>query len=1110
MALPPGITREHVERALHQLAAGVPHPFGASSDYDLVADGKRYAPKAVAGLAASLASGRDYGPADFSGGDGPGSANAVLRSLGFVITRKDTAVVEAGGSVGPAFTADDCTLFDRNQSGKAWDSITPGDQDGFKDLRRRLKSAAEHLAPRASRAGLPFASVASLPNPNGRVPREIWSCVFPRSVGNKSFALQFALIINGQGAEVCCCLGSGSSQDADPERVRQNRADWISLQARLRSVSPDLRHQLEAQLHDRWQLRRSWLLEPGRRDFANMSEWLGFAASAQGAGASISRNLSPDELEGASTRMLAELTSDIELFLPLFGHLYDASATPGERETLGGGTPGPLRLHPRVEREIRAIHRDMTGRGELISAERLQQTYASFKERFGPAVLRELSGEPLLKLIKGFDHDGLIYWLEFKDDDEFPAAFGSIAGGSAFKYAVYKKRETGAWTTGTPTAQREISVAEAVRIATEHRDQLLQACQLVAALPEDAAEEDYARLQNDLVRLAPDVQDSAWGHKYLSLLFPQRLDDYHAVAYQRFHLVRLLQEPSSVEGRYVNAGRFVLLQRHLGWPMNHVTTVLNRRHGSPYRYWRIGTTAGDAGQSYWDAMRTKGVVSIGWSKLGNLSTMLGMDDPKDAIKKKLDEAYPADPRVTGRAAQQITHFCRTIKEGDYVVASDGATALGIGRVTGGYEFGQGEAFPHRRSVEWLSLGAWQLPTTEGLRTTVYEYRKRPENLIAIEQRVLDVDAPTPAPPDPPVIGPTVESRPLRWTAGGMVGRIQDVLTRKGQVILYGPPGTGKTHWAEIASKELAALWNAGAAFNTLDANQQAAVLSASPESFVRYCSFHPGYGYEDFIEGYRPVLVEGSIRFELRDGVFKRLCDAARRHPHRRYYLIIDEINRGDIPRIFGELLTLLEMSKRDTPVLLPLSGAAFTVPRNVFVIGTMNTADRSIALLDAALRRRFGFIELLPDVSVLGSTAIHGIALGAWLGELNRRIATHIGRDGRNLQVGHSYFLADGRPIQEVGQLIRVLQEDVLPLLEEYCYDDWPTLQRLLPGLVNASERCFRVELFAANRVDDLIQAMMSSMPEVATSSTAVAAEALASGSEPEDDDADADVSSV
>ena len=281
--------------------------------------------------------------------------------------------------------------------------------------------------------------------------------------------------------------------------------------------------------------------------------------------------------------------------------------------------------------------------------------------------------------------------------------------------------------------------------------------------------------------------------------------------------------------------------------------------------------------------------------------------------------------------------------------------------SGDYLHEPGSDFPHRRPVEWLSLDEWKMPEPEGLQTTVHRLKKYPVNLVEAERRSLGGPVVVPPPRPSTTASKGGESPQL----GGVSGRIQSVLERKGQVILYGPPGTGKTFWAERAALELASYSLAGKPFDQLSDDEKAEVVGG-PESLgtVRMCCFHPAYGYEDFIEGYRPELHEGRMTFALRDGIFKQLCRDAEAQPERQFYLIIDEINRGDIPRIFGELLTVIEKDKRGKSVILPLSRSAFRVPPNVLLIGTMNTADRSIALLDTALRRRFGFVELMPDVS--------------------------------------------------------------------------------------------------------------------------------------------------
>jgi 5-methylcytosine-specific restriction protein B len=244
--------------------------------------------------------------------------------------------------------------------------------------------------------------------------------------------------------------------------------------------------------------------------------------------------------------------------------------------------------------------------------------------------------------------------------------------------------------------------------------------------------------------------------------------------------------------------------------------------------------------------------------------------------------------------------------------------------------------------------------------------------------------------------------------------------------------------------------------------------------------------------------------FTQRDGIFKKLCrDAA--GSDRKFILLIDEINRGDIPRIFGELLTLLEKNKRGQEVILPLSGEKFSVPPNVFVIGTMNTADRSIALLDTALRRRFGFVELMPDSSTLSGAIAGGeIPLGQWLDALNSRIREHIGKDARNLQIGHAYLLDDnGIPVTDFVKFSRIIAEDIIPLLEEYCYEDFGALTQILgEAMVDESRQRVREELFTPTRRQDLIQALLAPTPDLSTSQEAVAQPIPAQEAEDESDE--------
>ena len=269
-------------------------------------------------------------------------------------------------------------------------------------------------------------------------------------------------------------------------------------------------------------------------------------------------------------------------------------------------------------------------------------------------------------------------------------------------------------------------------------------------------------------------------------------------------------------------------------------------------------------------------------------------------------------------------------------------------------------------------------------------------------------------------------------------------------ILYGPPGTGKT-WntvnyalAIIEDKSLDELeredrQEVKRRFDKLKAGGQIAMVT-----------FHQNFTYEDFIEGIRPVLGDGeseNIKYELSKGVFRRISDRASTDTHSKYVLIIDEINRGNIAKIFGELITLIERSKRlgrddEATVTLPYSKDDFGVPDNLYIIGTMNTADRSIALLDTALRRRFEFIAMMPDSSHdLISTDIEGVNGRRLLAAMNERIRFLLDREH---QIGHTYFI-DVDNVNNIDFLSKGFKTKIIPLLQEYFYDNWEKIDLAL-----------------------------------------------------------------
>ncbi len=286
-------------------------------------------------------------------------------------------------------------------------------------------------------------------------------------------------------------------------------------------------------------------------------------------------------------------------------------------------------------------------------------------------------------------------------------------------------------------------------------------------------------------------------------------------------------------------------------------------------------------------------------------------------------------------------------------------------------------------------------------------------------------------------------------------------------ILYGPPGTGKTYNTIIKAMEIIN----NAKYDSVD-NKQYEELKKDFDTLkqqgqIEFVTFHQSYSYEEFVEGIKPSTNCGQIEYKIENGIFKEMCIKANSDPENNYVLIIDEINRGNISKIFGELITLIEEDKRiksngvndiddldlnldDTSktensiiVKLPYSQMNFGVPNNLYILGTMNTSDRSIASIDIALRRRFKFIEMMPKSELV---ADFGCGFQTIFEKLNTKIKILLDRDH---QIGHSYFINTKYANADINTLKEIWFSEIIPLLNEYFYCDWEKLKLVIPGFI-------------------------------------------------------------
>lgn len=423
--------------------------------------------------------------------------------------------------------------------------------------------------------------------------------------------------------------------------------------------------------------------------------------------------------------------------------------------------------------------------------------------------------------------------------------------------------------------------------------------------------------------------------------------------------------------------------------------------------------------SMWDEFYKSGIMGIGWDDVTDLKEFSSKEEIKDYMKKVYDPSYSYKNN-----AHCLWQFANEIKVGDVIFVKKGMhKIIGKGIVTSDYIYDTARStYKHIRKVDWQNKGEWEHPGQAVMKTltNISAYPDYVQKLLALFAEDTSEEVSEQKEIKYPLYSKDDFLNEV-YMDEDTYNTLTELLEAKYNVILQGAPGVGKT----FAAKRLAY-----------------SIMGQKDTSRVAMVQFHQSYSYEDFIQGYRP----SKDGFELENGTFYKFCKEAEEDNERPYFFIIDEINRGNLSKILGELMMLIEKDKRGEKIKLLYSNEWFTVPQNVRIIGMMNTADRSLALMDYALRRRFAFFDFAPAFSSEGfknylveknSQKLESLITA--VESLNNTISSDESL-GDGFRIGHSYFCTDGEITDE--WLKSVVEYEVIPLIKEYWFDE-PTKVR-------------------------------------------------------------------
>lgn len=637
----------------------------------------------------------------------------------------------------------------------------------------------------------------------------------------------------------------------------------------------------------------------------------------------------------------------------------------------------------------------------------LDELHTDFLKRFP---LEKLDSMDIDEYVIGLSNDNFSNLIEFKT-----RSLGCISGGTSAIHGIYAKKKKDCKVVGTIQDEKYAWYKKYGETAEEAFKNIRSIVSKIAHL---ANEGNFAEIDKiDFSRSLKLKIAFMYSNKNMMNIFQDKALNYLC----RIHNIDQtlgFAEKSHALAETVDKANFWNSGLWREWEISEENTETendNFASESKVHYWLYspGTQA-----DKWDEFREKGVMGISFEKIGNLSSYATRADMVSQMQTV--SGRTGNFKMDSLAAWQFVH---EMKEGDVIFAKKGRnTLIGRGVVTSNYYFDDKESdYPHLREVKWTHNEEHEHPDGMASMKTLTDITKDIGYVESLNAIFLDDEE----------LSQEIEEADIAYEAYTKddflnqvymsekdLNTIDHLLASKKNIILQGAPGVGKT----FAAKRLAY-----------------ALMEKMDSSRVQMIQFHQSYSYEDFIMGYRPV----ENGFKLETGAFYDFCKKASEDEENNYYFIIDEINRGNLSKIFGELFMLIESDKRGQELRLLYKKEMFSVPKNVYIIGLMNTADRSLAMLDYALRRRFAFFNIKPGFDSEGFRDYQDElkftkfdALIQRIKDLNQAIENDASL-GKGFCIGHSYFCNLKPETISDEKLQEIVEYEMIPLLEEYWFDE-------------------------------------------------------------------------